>query len=138
MEEIQPDDGTTGAEASQLIGDGEIAFTLPLTPAELKLTFTALHSLLDDRVSSLPFGLGLLPDTLEHVFRQGDVFLGLHGGVKQLYRRAVMTHGALLVRSWTALRAPAFRGHADLAQSVPEIVPATGTILVIQRTPRNS
>jgi hypothetical protein len=48
MEEIQPDDVTTGTEASQLIGDGEIAFTLPLTPAELKLTFTALHSLLDD------------------------------------------------------------------------------------------
>jgi hypothetical protein len=48
MEEIQPDDVTTGTEALQLIGDGEIAFTLPLTPAELKLTFTALHSLLDD------------------------------------------------------------------------------------------
>jgi hypothetical protein len=48
MEEIQPDEGTLGAEPSDLIADFEIAFTLPLTPAELKLTFTALHSLLDD------------------------------------------------------------------------------------------
>jgi hypothetical protein len=64
-----------------------------------------LHSLLDDLVSGLRFGLGLLPDTLERVFRQGDVLFGLHGGVKQLFRRAIMTYGALLVRSWTALHA---------------------------------
>jgi hypothetical protein len=43
-----PHDGTSGTEGSGLIGSGDVAFTLPLTPAELKLTFTALHSLLDD------------------------------------------------------------------------------------------
>jgi hypothetical protein len=48
MEGFRPDDGTSGAEGSGLIGSSEIAFTLPLTPPELKLTFTALHSLLDD------------------------------------------------------------------------------------------
>jgi hypothetical protein len=31
-----------------LIGPDEIAYRLDLTPAELKLTHTALHSLLDD------------------------------------------------------------------------------------------
>jgi hypothetical protein len=31
-----------------LIGDDEIAYRLDLTPSELKITFTALHSLLDD------------------------------------------------------------------------------------------
>jgi hypothetical protein len=48
MEGFRPDDGFSGAEGSGLIGSSEIAFTLPLTQAELKLTFTALHSLLDD------------------------------------------------------------------------------------------
>jgi hypothetical protein len=31
-----------------LIGDDEIAYRLDLTPGELKITHTALHSLLDD------------------------------------------------------------------------------------------
>ena len=31
-----------------LIGEDEIAYRLDLTPAELKITHTALHSLLDD------------------------------------------------------------------------------------------
>jgi hypothetical protein len=31
-----------------LIGDDEIAYRLELTPSELKITYTALHSLLDD------------------------------------------------------------------------------------------
>jgi hypothetical protein len=31
-----------------LIGEDEIAYRLDLTPSELKITFTALHSLLDD------------------------------------------------------------------------------------------
>jgi hypothetical protein len=31
-----------------LIGDDEIAYRLDLTPSELKITYTALHSLLDD------------------------------------------------------------------------------------------
>jgi hypothetical protein len=48
MEGFRPHDGTSGAEGSGLIGSGDVAFTLPLTPVELKLTFTALHSLLDD------------------------------------------------------------------------------------------
>jgi hypothetical protein len=30
-----------------LIGEDEIAYRLDLTPSELKITFTALHSLLD-------------------------------------------------------------------------------------------
>jgi hypothetical protein len=48
MEGFRPDDGKSGAVGSGLIGSEEVAFTLPLTAAELKLTFTALHSLLDD------------------------------------------------------------------------------------------
>jgi hypothetical protein len=48
MEGFRPDDGKFGGEGSGLISSDEVAFTLPLTPAELKLTFTALHSLLDD------------------------------------------------------------------------------------------
>ena len=48
MEGFRPNDGSSGAEGLGLISSSEIAFTLPLTPAELKLTFTALHSLLDD------------------------------------------------------------------------------------------
>ena len=48
MEGLQPHDGPSGGDGSGLIGSGDVAFTLPLTPAELKLTFTALHSLLDD------------------------------------------------------------------------------------------
>jgi hypothetical protein len=35
-------------EELHLIGDDEIAYRLDLTPSELKLTHTALHSLLDD------------------------------------------------------------------------------------------
>ena len=31
-----------------LIGDDEVAYRLDLTPPELKITHTALHSLLDD------------------------------------------------------------------------------------------
>jgi hypothetical protein len=31
-----------------LIGPDEIAYRLDLTPAQLKITYTALHSLLDD------------------------------------------------------------------------------------------
>lgn len=48
MDVIQPDEGDVDAAVPDLIGAEEIAFTLPLTEAELKLTFTALHSLLDD------------------------------------------------------------------------------------------
>jgi hypothetical protein len=36
------------AEDLHLIGPDEIAFHLELTPAQLKITHTALHSLLDD------------------------------------------------------------------------------------------
>ena len=35
-------------EELHLIGEDEIAYRLDLTPSELKITFTALHSLLDD------------------------------------------------------------------------------------------
>lgn len=35
-------------EASNIIGPGETAYRLELTPAQLKITWTALHSLLDD------------------------------------------------------------------------------------------
>ena len=35
-------------EELHLIGDDEIAYRLDLTPPELKITHTALHSLLDD------------------------------------------------------------------------------------------
>jgi hypothetical protein len=99
-----------------------------------------LHSLLDDLVGGLPFGLGLLPDTIEHVFRQGDVLFGLHGGVRQLYLRALNEAwgSAGANRGLPCLPRLRIPRHADLAQPVPEIVPATGTILVIQRTPRNS
>jgi hypothetical protein len=38
----------TEAEESHLIGDDEIAYRLDLTPPELKVTFTALRTLLDD------------------------------------------------------------------------------------------
>ena len=48
MEGIRSEGGDLGADASELIGSEDVAFTLPLTPAELKLTYTALHSLLDD------------------------------------------------------------------------------------------
>jgi hypothetical protein len=36
------------AEDSGLIGRDDIAYRLELTPAELKVTYTALHSLLND------------------------------------------------------------------------------------------
>jgi hypothetical protein len=36
------------ADDLNLIGDDEIAYRLDLTPPELKVTFTALHALLDD------------------------------------------------------------------------------------------
>jgi hypothetical protein len=48
MEVIRSDDGDSTIDSSELISSDEIAFTLPLTEAELKLTYTALHSLLDD------------------------------------------------------------------------------------------
>jgi hypothetical protein len=48
MEGIRSEDGNSSAGASELIGSDEVAFTLALTAAELKLTYTALHSLLDD------------------------------------------------------------------------------------------
>jgi hypothetical protein len=35
-------------EELHLIGANEIAYRLDLTPGELKITYTALHSLLDD------------------------------------------------------------------------------------------
>ena len=35
-------------EELHLIGEDEIAYRLDLTPTELKITYTALHSLLDD------------------------------------------------------------------------------------------
>jgi hypothetical protein len=35
------------AEELHLIGDDEVAFRLELTPPELKVAFTALHTLLD-------------------------------------------------------------------------------------------
>jgi hypothetical protein len=35
-------------EELHLIGDDEIAYRLDLTPSELKIAHTALHSLLDD------------------------------------------------------------------------------------------
>lgn len=35
-------------EATNLIGADETAYRLELTPAQLKITWTALHSLLDD------------------------------------------------------------------------------------------
>jgi hypothetical protein len=49
MEVIRSDEGDPAEDVSaELIGADEIAFTLPLTEAELKLTYTALRSLLDD------------------------------------------------------------------------------------------
>jgi hypothetical protein len=36
------------ADDLHLIADDEIAYRLDLTPPELKLTYTALHALLDD------------------------------------------------------------------------------------------
>jgi hypothetical protein len=42
------DEGDLDAGVPELIGSDGIVFTLPLTEAELKLTYTALHSLLDD------------------------------------------------------------------------------------------
>ena len=48
MERIRSEDVNSGAGASELISSDEVAFTLALTEAELKLTYTALHSLLDD------------------------------------------------------------------------------------------
>jgi hypothetical protein len=36
------------ADDVDLIGPDETAYTLDLTPAQLKVTWTALHSLLDD------------------------------------------------------------------------------------------
>ena len=36
------------ADETHLIGDDEIAYRLDLTPPELKVTFTALKTLLDD------------------------------------------------------------------------------------------
>ena len=35
-------------EATNLIGPDETAYRLELTPAQLKITWTALHSMLDD------------------------------------------------------------------------------------------
>lgn len=35
-------------DGANLIGPNETAFRLELTPAQLKITWTALHSLLDD------------------------------------------------------------------------------------------
>jgi hypothetical protein len=37
----------TSDDELHLIGDDEIAYRLDLTPSELKITYTALHSLLD-------------------------------------------------------------------------------------------
>jgi hypothetical protein len=48
MDVIRPDEDEPADDESKLIGVDEIAFTLPLTEPELKLTYTALHGLLDD------------------------------------------------------------------------------------------
>jgi hypothetical protein len=48
MEEIRSDEGQSAVVETEPIRAGEIAFTLALTAAELKLTYTALRSLLDD------------------------------------------------------------------------------------------
>lgn len=73
------------SEDLHLIGPDEIAFRLDLTPAQLKITHTALHSLLDD------FGheertvgavvrevLEKLPD--EHSIRAIDISSGRENG----------------------------------------------------------
>jgi hypothetical protein len=72
-----------GDEELHLIGPDEIAYRLDLTPAQLKITWTALKSFLDD------FGhderdvqeiarevLGKLPD--EHAIRTIDITEGRH------------------------------------------------------------
>lgn len=48
MDAMRPDESEPADENRDLIGPDEIAFTLPLTEPELKLTYTALHGLLDD------------------------------------------------------------------------------------------
>jgi hypothetical protein len=48
MDVIRPEESEPEDDESGLIGADEIAFTLPLTEPELKLTYTALHGLLDD------------------------------------------------------------------------------------------
>ncbi len=61
-------------EATNLIGPDETAYRLELTPAQLKITWTALHSLLDDFgheqrdvIRVIHQVLGKLPD--EHSIR---------------------------------------------------------------------
>ena len=75
--------GRMGDEELHLIGPDDIAYRLDLTPAQLKITWTALKSFLDD------FGhderdvqeiirevLGKLPD--EHAIRTIDIAKGRH------------------------------------------------------------
>ena len=64
------------------IGPGEIAYRLELTPAQLKVTFAALHSLLDDFGHDQPEVhrviheiLDKLPD--EHAIRSIDIGAGV-------------------------------------------------------------
>ena len=70
------------AEEFHTIGPDEIAFRLELTPAELKIVYTALHSLLDDFGHDEPTVhkvihrvLGKLPD--EHSIRAIDLERGV-------------------------------------------------------------
>jgi hypothetical protein len=48
MEDIRSDEGRSAVVGIEPIGARETAFTLALTAPELKLTYTALRSLLDD------------------------------------------------------------------------------------------
>jgi hypothetical protein len=80
-----------------------------------------LHGLLDELVGGLPLGLSLLPDALKHVFRQGDVLLGLHGGLglaKHLTpffgHRRLITITTADVRAFTARRQAAGASNAEI------------------------
>ena len=73
------------ADDLSLIGPDEIAYTLDLTPAELKVTYTALKVLLDDLGHEerdvqriVQRVLGKLPD--EHAVRSIDLGLAARRG----------------------------------------------------------
>jgi hypothetical protein len=71
-------------EPTNLIGPRDIAYRLELTPAQLKITWTALHSLLDDfgheeqdLINLVHEVLDKLPD--EHSIRAIDLDRELRG-----------------------------------------------------------
>ncbi len=68
-------------EELHLIGPDEIAYRLELTPAQLKITWTALHSMLDDFGHDQPDVHRVLREVLEklpdeHAVRSIDIAKG--------------------------------------------------------------